>query len=255
MQKENKASSTSALTRRSLLAGASAGLVASRAWAQSPSEIKVGLLVPVSGMYARPGTVMREGAEMAVDHINAQGGVKSLGGAKLKLVVLDSGDSTEKAKSAAQRMVAQEPDLVAASGAYLSSFTLAVTEVTERANLPVLTLSYSDLITDRGFKYIFQTSATAGSQAKQALPQIIKLAETASGKRPKTVAIVTDNTAASVSSAKAMRDGLLAENQLQLIVDETFTPPLADATALAQKIRSAKPDLLFFLATVVSDAN
>src|SRR5882672_11855410 len=90
-------------------------------------------------------------------------------------------------RKAAQRMVAQEPDLVAASGAYLSSFTLAVTEVTERANLPVLTLSYSDLITDRGFKYVFQTSATAGSQAKQALPQIMKLAEAASGKKPKTV--------------------------------------------------------------------
>ena len=173
----------SALTRRSLLAAASAGFVTSRAWAQSPSEIKVGLLVPVSGMYARPGTVMREGAEMAVDHINAQGGVKALGGAKLKLVVLDSGDTTEKAKSAAQRMVAQETDLVAASAAYLSSFTLAVTEVTERASLPVLTLSYSDLITERGFKYVFQTSATAASQAKQALPQIISLAETASGKR------------------------------------------------------------------------
>jgi branched-chain amino acid transport system substrate-binding protein len=148
-----------ALTRRSLLAGASAGLIATRAWAQQPSEVKVGLLVPVSGLYARPGTVMREGAEMAVDHINAQGGIKSLGGAKLKLVVLDSGDTTEKAKNAAQRMVAQETDLVAASGAYLSSFTLAVTEVTERANLPILTLSYSDLITDRGFKYVFQTSA------------------------------------------------------------------------------------------------
>jgi branched-chain amino acid transport system substrate-binding protein len=243
-----------ALTRRSLLAGVSAGLMVRPAWAQQPSEIKVGLLVPISGLYARPGAVMRHGAEMGVEHINAQGGIKSLGGAKLKLVVLDSGDTTEKAKNAAQRMVAQEPDLVAASGAYLSSFTLAVTEVTERANLPVLTLSYSDLITDRGFKYVFQTSATAGSQAKQALPQIVKLAETASGKKPKTVAIITDNTAASVSSAKAMRDGLLAENGLQLTVDETFTPPLADATPLVQKIRSAKPDLLFFLPTVISDA-
>jgi branched-chain amino acid transport system substrate-binding protein len=242
------------VTRRTLLAGASSMLIASRAGAQQPSEVKVGLLVPISGLYTRPGTVMRQGAEMAVDHINAQGGIKALGGAKLKLVVLDSGDTTEKAKNAAQRMVAQEPDLVAASGAYLSSFTLAVTEVTERANLPVLTLSYSDLITDRGFKYVFQTSATAGSQARQALPQIIKLAETASGKRPKTVAILTDNTAASIASAKSMREGLLAENQLQLIVDETFTPPLADATSLVQKIRSAKPDLLFFLPTVISDA-
>src|ERR1700744_6198052 len=254
MQKENKASSTSALPRRSLLAGASAGLVASRAWAQSPSEIKVGLLVPVSGMYARPGTVMREGAEMAVDHINAQGGVKALGGARLKLVVLDSGDSTEKAKSAAQRMVAQETDLVAASAAYLSSFTLAVTEVTERANLPVLTLSYSDLITERGFKYVFQTSATAGSQAKQALPQVIALAEGAPGKRPEKGAIVTNNTGAPIASAKSMREGLLTANGLQLVLDETFTPPLADATSLVQKVRSARPDLLFFLPTVISDA-
>jgi len=74
-----------ALTRRSLLAGASAGLISSRVWAQQPSEVKVGLLVPISGLYARPGAVMRHGAEMGVEHINAQGGIKSLGGAKLKL--------------------------------------------------------------------------------------------------------------------------------------------------------------------------
>ena len=243
-----------AVTRRAWLAGASASLLASQAFGQAAAEIKVGLLVPISGMYARPGAVMRQGAEMAVDHINAQGGIKSIDGARLKLVVLDSGDTTEKAKNAAQRMVAQETDLVAASGAYLSSFTLAVTEVTERANLPVLTLSYSDLITDRGFKYVFQTSATAASQAKQALPQIIRLAEAASGKKPQTVAIITDNTGASIASAKAMREGLLEANGLKLIVDETFTPPLADATSLVQKVRSARPDLLFFLPTVISDA-
>ena len=134
------------------------------------------------------------GAEMAIEHINAQGGIKALGGAKLKLVVLDCGDTTEKAKNAAQRMVAQEPDLVAATGSYLSSFTLAVTEVTERAELPVLTLSYSDLITERGFKYIFQTAATASRQSELGLPTLMKLAESASGKKPKTVAILMDNT-------------------------------------------------------------
>src|SRR5438094_5549419 len=240
---KDKKSRTS-LTRRTVISGAAAVGLSTMARAQQPAEVKVGLIVPLSGIYARPGAVMRHGAEMGVEHINAQGGIKSLGGAKLKLVVLDSGDTTEKAKNAAQRMVAQETDLVAASGSYLSSFTLAVTEVTERANLPVLTLSYSDLITDRGFKYVFQTSATAGSQAKQALPQIVKLAETASGRRPKTVAIVTDNTGASIASAKSMREGLLAENGLRLVADETFTPPLADATSLVQKIRSAKPDLL-----------
>jgi branched-chain amino acid transport system substrate-binding protein len=243
------------LTRRALL-GTTAAAVAMPGIvrAQSPAEVKVALLVPISGMYSRFGTVMRMGAEMALDHINAEGGVKALGGAKLKLVVLDCGDTTEKAKNAAQRMVAQEPDIVAASGSYLSSFTLAVTEVTERAQLPVLTLSYSDLITARGFKYVFQTSATAASQAEQALPEILKLAETASGKKPQTVAIVTDNTGASVASVKPMREGLLQRLGLKLVIDETFTPPIADATPLVQKVRAARPDLFFFLPTVISDA-
>jgi branched-chain amino acid transport system substrate-binding protein len=223
-------------------------------FAQAPKDVKVGLLVPLSGLYARPGAVMRMGAEMAIERINAQGGIKALGGAKINLVVLDSGDTTEKAKNAAQRMVAEHPDMVAASGAYLSSFTLAVTEVTERENLPLLTLSYSDLITDRGFKYVFQTSATAASQAEQSLPVIVKVAEGAAGVKPKTVAIITDNTGASVASVKPMRERLLKELGLELVVDETFTPPLADATALVQKVRAARPDMLFFLPTVISDA-
>jgi branched-chain amino acid transport system substrate-binding protein len=242
------------LTRRALIGSAAALGLASPGRAQQAGEVKVALLVPLSGMYARPGAVMRMGAEMGVDHINAQGGIKALGGAKLKLVVLDCGDTTEKAKNAAQRMVAQETDIVAASAAYLSSFTLAVTEVTERAQLPVLTLSYSDLITERGFKYVFQTSATAASQAEQSLPEIMKLAEAAAGARPKTVAIVTDNTGASVASVKPMKERLLQQLGLQLVVDETFTPPLADATPLVQKVRAARPDLLFFLPTVISDA-
>lgn len=246
------------IARRSLLAGAAlaVGLAlpgANFAGAE-PETVKVGLLVPLSGLYARPGNVMKMGAELAVEDINNQGGIQALGGAKLELVVIDAGDTTEKAKNAAQRMVSEHPDLVAATGAYLSSFTLAVTEVTERAHLPMLTLSYSDLITERGFHYIFQTSATAGSQAAQALPTLMQLAESASGERPKTVAVVTDNTAASIASVKQMKDTLFAELGLELVVDETFTPPLSDATPLVQRLRATRPDLFFFLPTVISDA-
>jgi branched-chain amino acid transport system substrate-binding protein len=223
-------------------------------YAQDNAEIvKVGLLVPLSGIYARPGQVMRMGAELGIEDINAAGGIEALDGAKLELVVLDSGDTTEKAKNAAQRMVAEHPDLVAATGSYLSSFTLAVTEVTERAQLPILTLSYSDMITERGFEYIFQTSATSGSQAIQSLPTLMELAK-AAGADPKTVALVTDNTAASISSVKPMRERLLDELGLELVVDETFTPPLADATPLVQQLRATRPDLFFFLPTVISDA-
>ncbi len=137
---------------------------------------------------------MVKGGQLAIEDINKAGGIKALGGAKLKLIVFDAGDTVEKAKNAAQRMVAQEPDLVAVSGAWLSSFTIAVTEVTERANLPLLTLSYSDAITSRGFKYVFQTSLGGAAQANGAVPAMIKLAEAATGKKPTTVGIIMDNT-------------------------------------------------------------
>ena len=103
------------------------------------NSIEVGLIAPMSGPWARQGQVMKLAADMAIESINQQGGIKALGGAKLKLSVFDAGDSVEKAKNAAQRMVADSPNLVVATGAYLSSFTLAVTEVTERAQLPVIT--------------------------------------------------------------------------------------------------------------------
>ncbi|HEX7954005.1 MAG TPA: ABC transporter substrate-binding protein [Burkholderiales bacterium] len=217
-------------------------------------EVEVGLIAPMSGPYARQGQVMKMAADMAIETVNRQGGIKSLGGAKLKLSVFDAGDSVEKAKNAAQRMVADAPNLVVATGAYLSSFTLAVTEVTERAELPVVTFSYSDLITARGFKYVFQTSATGVAQAEGSLPALMEMAQKASGKRPRTVGIVMDNTAASVSFVKPMRDHQFEKLGLKLVVDETFTPPLANATPLIQKVRSARPDILLLLSTVISDA-
>jgi branched-chain amino acid transport system substrate-binding protein len=217
-------------------------------------EVEVGLIAPMSGPWARQGQVMKMAADMAIETINGQGGIKSMGGAKLKLVVFDTGDSVEKAKNAAQRMVAESPNLVVATGAYLSSFTLAVTEVTERAELPVVTFSYSDLITSRGFKHVFQTSATGDQQAEGSLPALMEMAEQASGKRPQTIGIVMDNTAASVAFVKPIKDHQLAKLGLKLVVDETFTPPLANASPLVQRVRSARPDLLLLLPTAIADA-
>ena len=77
------------------------------------------------------------------------------------------------------------------------------------------------------------------------MPEILNLAESASGKRPQTVAIITDNTGASVASVKPTREGLLQRLGLKLVVDETFTPPIADATPLVQKVRASRPDLFF----------
>jgi branched-chain amino acid transport system substrate-binding protein len=216
-------------------------------------EVKVALVVPLSGPWARQGQLERLGADMAIDDINAAGGIKSLGGAKMKLIVADTGDTAEKAKNAAQRLVAQEPDLVGGIGAWLSTFTLAVTEVTERAELPWLTLSYSDQITGRGFHYVFQTSATGDRQAELALPTILELAGSASPKAPTTTGLIMDNTAAPVSFAKPMRAGGFEKAGLKLVVDEVYTPPLSDATPLVAKARTARPDFLFVISTSVPD--
>ena len=240
------------MTSAGVLRGTAARVaLAGRRAAQT--EVKVGLIAPMSGPWARQGDLMLKGANLAIEHINAAGGIKAMSGAKMKLLIFDAGDTVEKAKNAAQRMVAQEPDLVGATGAWLSSFTLGVTEVTERAELPVLTLSYSDQITARGFKYVFQTSLGGGAQAISAMPAILKLAEAATGKKPATVGIIQDNTAASVGFAKPMREGGLAKLGLKLVVDETFTPPLSDCTPLIQKVRSSRPEILLLLPTAISD--
>src|SRR5580698_8689296 len=176
---------TKLIGRRSTLAlGAAAGAagLARHARAQAPKEVEIAMLVPLSGPWARQGILEKMGAELAIEDVNNAGGIKALGGAKLKLVELDTQDSAEKAKDAAQRMIAQYPNLVGGFGCWLSTFTLAVTEVTERAELPWLTLSYSDAITDRGFKYVFQTSPTANVQAEQIVPYLIKLEKEATGK-------------------------------------------------------------------------
>jgi branched-chain amino acid transport system substrate-binding protein len=233
-------------------AGAGLAVAAAPAWAQAKG-VRVAMIAPLSGPWARQGELMKKGADMAIEDINRSGGIKSLGGAKLSLLVVDAGDTAEKAKNAAQRLVAQETDVVGATGAWLSSFTLAVTEVTERAELPILTRSYSDVITARGFKYVFQTSPTGGAQAQGALPALLELAKNATGKPAKTVGIIMDNTAAPVSFVKPMREGGFDKLQVKLVMDEIFTPPLPDATSVVQKVRNTRPDILLLLPTSIPD--
>lgn len=245
-------------SRRTML---KTGLAGSAALALGPAglaraqsgEVKVALIAPLSGPWARQGQLKKMGAELAIKHINAEGGIKSLGGAKLTLVAIDAGDSAEKAKNAAQRLVSSEPDVVAGIGSWLSSFTLAVTEVTERADLPWLTLSYSDQLTLRGFKNVFQTSMIASLQADATIETTIKLAEKETGKRPKSIAMLTDNTASPVAFTKGLRAGGLEKAGLKLVSDDVFTPPLADATPLIQKLRSTRPELLLLAPTALSD--
>jgi branched-chain amino acid transport system substrate-binding protein len=243
-------------TRRSVTAGlatAIGALAAPRIARAQAKSVKIAMIAPLSGPWARQGQLLKMGADLAIEDINKAGGIKALGGAKLDIIYADAGDNAEKAKNAAQRLVSDHPDLAGGFGAWLSSFTLAVTEVTERASLPWLTLSYSDAITDRGFKFIFQTSPTADRQAEETVPTALKLATASTGKTPRTVGIIQDNTASPVSFTKPLRAGGLEKAGLKLTVDQIFTPPLSDATPLVDKLRSAKPDFLLLVTSAMPD--
>jgi branched-chain amino acid transport system substrate-binding protein len=125
--------------------------------------------------------------------------------------------------------------------------------VTERAKLPWITLSLADSITERGFKYVFQTSATVGEMSKMTLDLVLDLAKASGAPAPKTMAFIADNTPQPTGFLKPLREKLLKERGIELVVDEIFTPPLADATPLVQRIRSRRPELVILLPTGTSD--
>ncbi len=247
-------------TRRSILKGmagwpATTGMMAtlaSRSALAQPAPVKVALITPLSGIWAREGELSRKGAQMAIEDVNAQGGIRSMGGAPLQLVVADTGDGPEKAKTAAQRLVSQEPDLVAGSVGQVSAFGLAVTEVTERAGLPWLTWSYADQFTRRGFRYVFKTAIDASAMPAQAVPIILDLAEKATGKRPQTVAIIGDDTPAAQGAIKGF-SSVLPQAGVRILFTESFSPPIPDATPIVQRLRGRKPDFIMLLPSSAPD--
>ncbi len=85
------------------------------------------------------------------------------------------------------------------------------------------------------------------------VPVIMALAQKASGKRPTKVGLIGDNTAASVSFMKPIRAHVLKDEKLDPVVDQTYTPPLTDATTLVQPARSARPDFVLLTSTNVPD--
>src|SRR5262249_42290861 len=132
-----------AVTRRKAMAGATAALVGApfvlRSGFAQRAAVNIGVIQPLSGANAQFGINSRNGIELVADAINAAGGIKALGGAKINLVVSDATSNPAAAATAAQRLITQN-ELTAIFGAFVSSLTLAVSEVTARADIPFLTM-------------------------------------------------------------------------------------------------------------------
>jgi branched-chain amino acid transport system substrate-binding protein len=86
------------------------------------------------------------------------------------------------------------------------------------------------------------------------MPTVLSMAEKSTGKKPTTVAIISDSTAASQAFVKPLREGGFEKIGVKVVVDEIFTSPLTDATTMVQKLRASKPDFLLFYALQFPDA-
>ena len=84
--------------------------------------VKIGILLPLSGPAASIGVNSLNGHKLAVDEINEAGGIKSLGGAKIELIVADSGGDPKVGMTQAERLITKDK-VVALMGAYQSSVT------------------------------------------------------------------------------------------------------------------------------------
>ena len=111
------------------------------------------LIAPLSGPWARQGDLVKKGAEMAIDDINAKGGVK---GKKIALSFEDSTGKPEIARSIVEKLidVKKQPIIV---GEYTSSCAKAVASVAEERKTPYLVVaSADDDITQKNYKYVFR---------------------------------------------------------------------------------------------------
>ncbi|GGF69749.1 amino acid ABC transporter substrate-binding protein [Azorhizobium oxalatiphilum] len=209
------------------------------ALAQEP--VKIGVVLPLSGPNAQFGVNSRAGIEIATTLFNATGGIKSLGGAKIELVFADV-PSPNTAAAATQRLISQDK-VSGVLGAFVSSITLAASEVTERAGVPMITHSFADQITARGYKYIFQVSAKATTYGEAQFDYAVALAKKANTPVNK-VAIFYEDTAYGTAQAKGLRDAAKRAG-IPVVIDEAYPLGVTDVAPLINKLRTSGADIVF----------
>src|SRR5262249_54755008 len=149
------------VTRRRLLqttgaAAVATGLINAPAQLRAQaSAVKLGVLHPVSGALSYSGQQGRLGAMIAIDEINAAGGIKALGGAKIEAVLGDAQSTPEGGNAEVEKM--NSAGVAAIVGGYASSICLTASQTAARYDLPyVVDVGVADNIVTRGLKNTFR---------------------------------------------------------------------------------------------------
>lgn len=234
------------VTRRKALGVAATAVAVAAgpgAWLTIPRKafaadvINIGALYPATGSLAQTGQGCINASKLAVQMVNDAGGIKSLGGAKLNLILSDIQSDTTVTRTEVDRLISNNK-LSAIHGCYASALTLIASEVAERAKMPLLTGSSSDQLNAGNRHYTF----TPFARASQFAAAQLAMAKLVSDK-PK-VAVVFENTAFGASTSKGLREqapGLGVE----IVLFEPYSAGFADASPLVNKIRASGANMVF----------
>ena len=217
-------------------------LTGASAWAAGSSEkaktIKIGAIFPLTGEVAAYGQEGKNAVTLAVDEINAAGGIL---GRKVILFVEDDGASPKGAVSAAQKLV--DIDKVdAIIGSLFSSSIIAARVVTDAKKIPVVVpmASHPDIYAKNG--YVFSTQATT-REGKEYLAEYWR-------NERKMTKLATLN---GLTDAGVMDEGFIANawkgSGGEVVIHESFTPGAMDYRTSLTKIKAAKPDVLWLSAS------
>jgi len=222
-------------------------LLAAAAWPSlaAAQSVKLGAVVPLTGRYGPGGAQVRAGYEIAVEHINAAGGV-TVGGKKLplELVLLDDESDATKTVARLETLAAQQ--VVGYLGGFGSDLHAAAASVAEKNKIPYLGIAFAlHKIHQQGFKYLFSPFWKSPDIGKhtQGLLALIPAAE-----RPKTVAIFQEKTDWGAEMAAAWTETAKAAGY-QVVVHGEYAPGAKDFSDLILKTKAANADAVFGIPT------
>jgi branched-chain amino acid transport system substrate-binding protein len=209
--------------------------------AKAAEPIKIGLLHPVTGAVSYSGGQSRTGALMAVDDINAAGGIKALGGAKLEAMLADAQSKADVGAAEVEKL--NEAGVAAIVGGYASFICLATTQAAAKHDLPyIVDVGVADQIVQRGLTNTFRFAPGFGTITKRAVAGLDAI-NTAAGKPAKTAMIVHEDSLFGTGTANLLSKELPGIG-LEVIEVMKHPTPTRDFNNIVLRIQAQKPDIV-----------
>ncbi|OGP74671.1 MAG: hypothetical protein A2V86_00240 [Deltaproteobacteria bacterium RBG_16_49_23] len=209
-----------------------------------PPEIKIASLQPVTGVISDIGISMRRGNQMAVDDINAKGGIKSMGGAKLKLLLADTEAKEEVARSEAERVIKEGAACLV--GPFLSGNAMTIATLCEQRGVPfVMDVAAADDITRKGFKNTFRVFPFTTKFAESMIFYMTQIMKEKNISKIKGVVTNTGDLFGRVQGATFVKTLKEKNFPIEVLAHIEYPLGIQDLSAEVSKIKAVKPDVLF----------